>query len=190
MELLTRAQWAQKYYPLALEVTKNTGVYPGTLLVQAILESSRLVNGVSVPGASKLSREAKNYFGIKAGKNYKGAKYLIKTREVIKGKEIYINDYFRKYNSIKKSFQDYVNFLQTNTRYKKALEAPGAKKQLELIAAAGYATDPNYANIATSILNKFGSFAEAGAVAVKNNPGKVVLFASIGLYLLLSNTKK
>ena len=53
---------------------------------------------------------------------------------------------FRAYQSPQQSLQDYVAFIQQNPRYQDAVKASGnTKAYFEQLQAAGYATDPAYA---------------------------------------------
>ena len=60
---------------------------------------------------------------------------------------------FRAYESYEQSFQDYVQFLQTNPRYQGALKsAESADDYIQGLQDAGYATDPRYAEKIRAIL--------------------------------------
>ena len=60
---------------------------------------------------------------------------------------------FRAYDSPEQSMQDYVNLIQQNPRYQAALDAAAdAKSYFRQLQAAGYATDPNYAEKILSVL--------------------------------------
>ena len=53
---------------------------------------------------------------------------------------------FRAYSSAEHSLQDYVNFIKQNPRYQEAVNASAdTKAYFEQLQAAGYATDPAYA---------------------------------------------
>jgi flagellum-specific peptidoglycan hydrolase FlgJ len=55
-----------------------------------------------------------------------------------------IMDYFRKYKSPAESFADHGRFLRKNKRYAKAFNFTDPREFAREIAAAGYATDPDY----------------------------------------------
>ena len=62
---------------------------------------------------------------------------------------------FRAYDSYADSFNDYVGFLRTNSRYSSALQHQGDDELfIEDLHKAGYATDPNYANKIINIMNR------------------------------------
>ena len=121
MNPTTRENFVKQYSPYINLVTKGTGILAGTLIAQAFIESSGKYNGEWLVGGSKLSREANNFFGIKASKGWKGEVYNIKTGEYTPSGSYYvIADNFRKYPSVEDSIKDYVNFLISNPRYHKA----------------------------------------------------------------------
>jgi flagellum-specific peptidoglycan hydrolase FlgJ len=186
MELLTREQWISKYGQDANQVTAGTGIFPVVLLAQAIIESSGRMNGTFYPGQSTLSKQANNYFGIKANSSYKGPFITLPTRENVNGQWITVNAKFRKYNSPRDSFADYVKFLQENPRYTRAgvFTAANDEEQAQRIAAAGYATDPNYFNLIKSVMK-----------SVKRNlpPPSIIATVITALFFLLiykAQTKK
>jgi peptidoglycan hydrolase FlgJ len=62
-------------------------------------------------------------------------------------------DSFRSYDTLRDSFNDYVDFLQSNPRYSKALESTADSKQFfQELQKAGYATDPHYADKLTRVM--------------------------------------
>jgi flagellar protein FlgJ len=72
--------------------------------------------------------------------------------EFIEGIPEKLTQAFRAYQSIEESFEDYVNFIQSNPRYQSALEkAADPEQYLEEIQKSGYATDPDYARKIHSI---------------------------------------
>ncbi len=157
MATYTRDEFVKKYSPFVNKITQGTGLLTGTVLGQAILESSGKHNtgGQWKVGGSKLSQEANNFFGIKADKSWKGKVYNIKTREVYSGKDTFVNDDFRKYDSVEDSIKDHLDFLMKNPRYKNAgvFQAKTVPEQAAAIKKAGYATDPNYAKVVSDVYN-------------------------------------
>ena len=149
----SRKEFINEYGAYIHDVTRGTGILPGTLIAQLFLESSK----GGIVGASKLSQDANNYFGIKCGPNWNGPTYYITTREVFNGKSTYVKACFRKYGNIKESIKDYINFLQSNTRYKTAgvFEAKTVKQQAEALKRAGYATAPGYAQLVSDVYEPY-----------------------------------
>jgi flagellum-specific peptidoglycan hydrolase FlgJ len=150
----SRKDFVKKYGRKIRRMTAGTGIFPGTLITQLILESSGNFNGKWQVGGSKLSREANNYFGIKCGSSWKGAKYNISTREeTATGQSYYTNACFRKYNNIEQSIKDYIRFLKQNKRYQNAgvFNAPNVIEQFKALKRAGYATASNYVDTLSQI---------------------------------------
>lgn len=116
------------------------------IIAQAILESAW--------GESKLAGYH-NYFGLKAGKTYKGKTVAFKTKEEKNGKLVTITDTFRAFDTLEEGVKGYFDFINT-ARYKSLKGITDPKKYLEAIKAAGYATASNYV-------------ASVGAVITKNN---------------------
>lgn len=159
--MLNRNDWIQLHYPMVQQVTAGTGILPEIALSQAIIESStKASDGNFYPGTSKLATDGNNLFGIKADKNWKGDFITLPTKEFKDGKWVQTSAKFRKYPSIEDSFKDYVKFLQTNPRYKAAgvFSAKTYQEQAKALQKAGYATDPNYSNLLTGVINSFKKY--------------------------------
>lgn len=150
----TRDEFVKKYGSFIHKAVKGTGILAGTLIAQAILESSgKDLNGDWKVGGSKLSREANNFFGIKSSKKWGGKTYNIDTGEVIKGKKVIVNADFRAYDSVKDSIEDYVKLLKENPRFSNVLKATTVKDQAIELKKAGYATATGYADTVTQVYN-------------------------------------
>lgn len=145
----TRPEFVKTFGSYIYNAVKGSGILPETLIAQAILESSGKYGGQWLVGGSKLSREANNFFGIKCGSSWKGDKYNINTTEWNQSGGYYYstNACFRKYETVEDSIKDYVQFLQKNSRYKKALEQKTIKTQAKELQKAGYATSPDYSDL-------------------------------------------
>jgi flagellar protein FlgJ len=104
------------------------------------------------------------FFGIKSGKGWTGKKQLLITTEysntktpdypvVLKAVEVEpgkfkctVKDWFRAYDTPEGSFTDHANLIMTRPRYAKAVAMKSDwRRFVEEIAAAGYATAPDYA---------------------------------------------
>jgi flagellar protein FlgJ len=93
-------------------------------------------------------------FNIKADKRWSGDKASVGTVEYYNGVAIREQAQFRSYDSYQQSFDDYVNFLQTQPRYQNALENTNNPEQfIEELHKSGYATDPEYAEKIKRIMN-------------------------------------
>lgn len=181
--MLTRNDYIALYKDLAVKTTANTGLFPSVMLAQAIVESS---NGNSI-----LASKYKNHFGIKANSAWKGQSVNLGTREVISGNSVNVNDNFRVYNTVEESYRDRVQFLKENQRYTTAgvFTAQTPLEQLQALQRAGYATDPNYATILNSVLERENLGALDKAIAystayTKQNPGTVIIIVFLFLTLI------
>lgn len=133
---------------LAASVFGDGGLFPSVLMAQAALESGW--------GQSTLAKLHNNFFGVKAGSNWKGEVVTLPTREVIKGQDVMVNARFRKYANPLDSLKDRNDFLRVNPRYQKAgvFDAKTPEEQALLLQKAKYATDPNYANQLIKLINQ------------------------------------
>ena len=153
MATYTREEFVATYGSYIARATKGTGILPGTVVAQAIIESQGPVNGVYRVGGSTLSRKANNYFGIKCH-GWSGRGYNIDTREQTQSGEDYmVHACFRAYDSVEDSIDDYVQFLLNNSNYRKAgvFEADTVYSQAQALKRAGYATDKNYASTISKV---------------------------------------
>ena len=87
-----------------------------------------------------------NLFGIKANNGWQGQTAVVDTLEYRGGVAKKEQAKFRAYDSPAHSLQDYVNFISSSSRYQDAVKVTtDAKAYFEQLQAAGYATDPAYA---------------------------------------------
>lgn len=96
-----------------------------------------------------------NAFGIK-GQGTAGTINAM-TSEVIGGQSTRMSQGFAAYNSVEESAVGYVDFISNNPRYRNVLSATSVGDAAMAIAAAGYATDPNYAQKIYNVANKSGT---------------------------------
>ena len=117
-------------------------ILPSLTIAQAILETGW--------GGSSLGN---NIFGIKANSSWKGKKQLARTHEYVNGKKIYINAWFREYDSIYESLEDRYKFLQ-GARYSKVVGENDYKIACREIQRAEYATDESYSTKLIGIIEQ------------------------------------
>lgn len=129
------------------EIDDLGGFFKSVIIAQAAIESNW--------GRSALSAKYNNYFGIKAGKSWKGKTVNMKTGEVFDGKNVTINSNFRVYDSLADSIRDR-NRLLRMPRYKAVEPADTPQKQAEAIKAAGYCTATNYVASIMATINANG----------------------------------
>ncbi len=134
-----KQQFIEAAAAAAQESQRRTGVPASVAIAQAIHESGW--------GESGLAREAHNYFGIK-GRNQEGPAGVVwmNTWEVYGGRNVVVREPFRAYNTPEESFLDHGTFLRVNRRYASAFDvADDPRAFIQAVAAAGFATDPDYA---------------------------------------------
>lgn len=132
--------------PLAVSSVKGTGLFASLMIAQACLESA--------DSQSVLSKMFNNYFGIKAGPGWHGKVANMQTTEYVHGKPEKLSQPFRTYATKEAGFLDRVKFLVDNPRYALhgVFKALNPNAQAEDFVRAGYATDPQYANLLISII--------------------------------------
>lgn len=108
-------------------------------------------------GDSQLYQKAHNIFGVKADISWRGATVSIPTKEFIRGKDVTVQALWRAYPDYLSCIRDHASFLLDNPRYAPALQhADNAEIFAQGVAAAGYATDPNYAAKIIAIIRAHG----------------------------------
>jgi flagellar protein FlgJ len=139
----------QRLLPAATQAAKQLGLEPLALIAQAALETGwgqRMFK-------TSAGVDSHNLFGIKATGNWQGDVAVVDTLEYRQGVAQKEKARFRAYESPEHSLQDYVALIQQNPRYQAALDvASDTKSYFRQLQAAGYATDPNYAEKIVSVL--------------------------------------
>lgn len=139
--------------PQAEAAAAKLGFDPNVLLAQSALETGW---GKRVPRHAD-GRSSYNLFGIKAHGGWTGERVSVGTLEYRNGVAQRERWAFRSYPSPAESFQDYVEFLHRNPRYRDALASPNSREFVRGLQRAGYATDPNYANKILSIHDRLNA---------------------------------
>lgn len=95
-----------------------------------------------------------NLFGIKAGASWKGKTAQVTTTEFVNGQPHKVVARFRSYASYEESFRDYAGLMKNNPRYAKVVAAGNNAEGFAAgLQRAGYATDPDYAEKLTRVIN-------------------------------------
>jgi flagellar protein FlgJ len=133
----------QKLWPMAKQAADKLGVAPEVILSQAALETGwgkHVINKAD-------GQSSHNLFNIKADSRWQGDSATKGTVEYRDGIAIKEQAKFRSYDSYQESFDDYVQFLQTQPRYQQALkQVKNPDAFIEGLHKAGYATDPAYSD--------------------------------------------
>lgn len=137
-----QAYWTyiDRYKDWAIEQMRQYRIPASITLAQGLLESNA--------GRSRLATQANNHFGIKVGGSWTGP-YIVQSDDRP-------NDRFRKYKSARESFIDHSKFLQQK-RYQGLyrLSTTDYKGWARGLKAAGYATNPNYADALIRIIEMY-----------------------------------
>lgn len=126
--------------PMAVEDMMQSTVLASITIAQGCLESA---DGNHAPG--------NNLFGIKSDDN---TGQLLWTQEYVKGKWIKVQAWFKIYTDWSGSICDHSDFLH-HSRYAEVLKASANldyRAAAKALQAAGYATDPNYAQSLINII--------------------------------------
>src|SRR5690606_27542397 len=134
-------EYIRTYAKLAVEEMQIYKIPASITLSQGILETGG--------GQSRLAEIAFNHFGIKCKKEWTG--------EVISHTDDAPNECFRKYNSVQESYRDHSKFLAERPYYKDLfkLDLYDYKAWAHGLKKAGYATNPKYAGILISRIEKY-----------------------------------
>lgn len=134
-------QYIEQYKDLAIEQMQLYGIPASITLAQGLLESGA--------GRSTLATKANNHFGIKTGGNWTGP-YVLRDDDAP-------NERFRKYDCAEESFRDHSLFLRSRSRYASLflLSPTDYKGWAHGLKAAGYATNPQYAQRLINLIETY-----------------------------------
>lgn len=133
-------EYIERYKGIAIEEMERYGIPASIKLAQALLESGN--------GNSRLARQANNHFGIKCTPEWPGGKtYHDDDRR---------DDCFRVYSRPEDSFKDHSQFL-LRKRYAALfeLDKDDYKGWAKGLKAAGYATNPRYADLLVELIERY-----------------------------------
>ena len=133
--------YIKKFAPAAVKNMRFYKIPASITLAQGVLESGY--------GESTLAKKANNHFGIKCHKGWKG--------KSIKHDDDEKDECFRSYKNPLKSYRDHSLFLVDRDRYSGLFELKRKdyKGWAKGLKAAGYATDPKYAEKLISLIERF-----------------------------------
>jgi uncharacterized FlgJ-related protein len=149
---LNNNEFILKIAAYAIEDNRNCGVPASLTIAQAALESAW--------GNSGLTTKANNLFGIK-GRGTVGS-VTMSTTEYVGGKPIKVDAAFRAYHNWGESIADHSKLITNGVSwnrnlYAKVLNKDG-KTAAKEVAAAGYATDPKYADKLITIMDTYNLY--------------------------------
>lgn len=141
--------FVERVWPQAVEASRATGIPARFLIAQAALETGwgkyELKNADGSPSF--------NLFNIKAGRSWNGDTVRTATTEYVNGAATRENARFRSYANYGEAFRDYAKLISNNPRYAAVVGQGDATAFARGLQAAGYATDPHYADKLARIIN-------------------------------------
>lgn len=144
------SSFIQTLLPYAKKAAKVLGISPEVMIAQSALET-----GWGKKILQKADQQSSfNLFNIKSHKSWQGESVNKSSLEVEEGINVFRRSNFRVYQNLQESFEDYTHFILNNKRYENALQqGENADRYIEELHAAGYATDPHYAEKIKKIMN-------------------------------------
>jgi LysM repeat protein len=135
------ARYIDQYKELAILKMYQYKIPASITLAQGVFESAC--------GTSRLARDGKNHFGIKCHKEWTGDTVRIDDDE--------LQECFRKYERVEDSYNDHSLFLTSRPRYAGLfqLDVMDYKAWAKGLKAAGYATNPKYADRLIDLIERF-----------------------------------
>ncbi|MFO8141057.1 MAG: flagellar assembly peptidoglycan hydrolase FlgJ [Marinobacter sp.] len=144
-------QFVSELMPFAQRIGQESGINPRLMVAQAALETGwgrHMINGDG-------DQPSFNLFGIKADTRWGGEAVSITTTEFRGGVPMKERADFRAYPDYEASFRDYVDFLNSNPRYRDVLASADEPEVFaDKLQEAGYATDPEYGAKIRRIMNR------------------------------------
>ena len=137
----TEDQYIQKFAQYAVEEMELYKIPASITLAQGLLETGG--------GQSRLAQEGKNHFGIKCKEDWTG--------KTMKHTDDAPNECFRVYDDPRDSYRDHSIFLATRKYYTPlfSLDEKDYRAWAHGLKKAGYATNPRYADILISKIEKY-----------------------------------
>ena len=135
------ARYIDQYKELAILKMYQYKIPASITLAQGVFESAC--------GTSRLARDGKNHFGIKCHKEWTG--------DTVKIDDDALQECFRKYERVEDSYNDHSQFLISRPRYAGLfqLDVMDYKAWARGLKAAGYATNPKYADRLIDLIERF-----------------------------------
>ena len=150
----TPEEFIRDIWEHAVAAAEQLGVDPAVLVAQSALETGWGKKVMQAPDGSS----SYNLFGIKANPSWGGESTVVHSLEYRNGLAEMEQSRFRVYDSLAGSFNDYVSFLTTNSRYELALDKVADNREfVHELQDAGYATDPAYAEKIMDIIGRTSS---------------------------------
>lgn len=141
---MSKEEFVRQAYEAAKQSSARSGMPPRVTVAQAALESGW--------GQSMLSREANNYFGIKAHGSHE--RIVMETVEYEHGVRVVVQSEFAKYSSLLECIQCRDAILLRAPTYAEARKERGDEDAFLREMAMHWATDPRYVEKLQTVLNE------------------------------------
>ncbi|MEM6159704.1 flagellar assembly peptidoglycan hydrolase FlgJ [Erwinia sp. P6884] len=148
-------------------VSAESGIPHHLILAQAALESGWGQRQIMTEDG----RPSHNLFGIKATGSWQGKTTEITTTEYENGEAKKVKAKFRVYDSYFDALNDYVSLITKNPRYAAVTTADTPEQGARALQAAGYATDPKYAQKLVGMIEQFKNMGEKAVKAYTQDLG-------------------
>lgn len=137
----TAEEYIEQFKEIAIEEMHYCGIPASITLAQGLIESGN--------GNSFLAKEANNHFGVKCPGGWNGEKFYYDDDEP--------QECFRSYQEPNDSYKDHSEFLIKGKRYRFLFDIPAYdyKAWAKGLKQAGYATNPEYAEILIGLIEKY-----------------------------------
>jgi flagellum-specific peptidoglycan hydrolase FlgJ len=133
--------YIETYQNIAIQKMVEYKIPASITLSQGIFESAC--------GTSRLAKEGNNHFGIKCHKEWEG--------DTIAHDDDALQECFRKYKEVEESYNDHSLFITSRPRYENlfTLDIMDYKAWARELKAAGYATNPQYADKLINLIERY-----------------------------------
>ena len=160
---LSRKEYVSVYEKIAIQQMNQYKIPASITMAQGILESGS--------GNSTLAKTANNHFGIKCHTDWKGEKVYFDDDAK--------NECFRSYSKVEDSYIDHSMFLITRKRYESlfSLSISDYKAWSHGLKAAGYATNPKYAEELIKLIEELELYKLDGSSIAPVSTNQPALFS-------------
>lgn len=160
---LSRKEYVSVYEKIAIQQMNQYKIPASITMAQGILESGS--------GNSTLAKTANNHFGIKCHTDWKGEKVYLDDDTK--------NECFRSYSKVEDSYIDHSMFLTTRKRYESlfSLSIADYKAWSHGLKAAGYATNPKYAEELIKLIEELELYKLDGSSIAPVSTNQPALFS-------------
>jgi LysM repeat protein len=160
---LSKKEYVSVYEKIAIQQMNQYKIPASITMAQGILESGS--------GNSTLAKTANNHFGIKCHTDWKGEKVYLDDDAK--------NECFRSYSKVEDSYIDHSMFLTTRKRYESlfSLSIADYKAWSHGLKAAGYATNPKYAEQLIQLIEELELFKLDGSSIAAISTNQPALFS-------------